>query len=184
MVTEAEVSAYIERAHDGSNMSKPPFERSVYREMLEAGQQQAAQVQAKTAEAAEIKQLRQRVAALERMVIGKDSTLIKAVGTALGRNRREIEALLEAREPVPIPLPVLDQQDRPTMRYCGLWGATKQYRPGDVVTYNGGGWVAQIISTGLKPGDGVGWKLAVKSDTASLRAIVKDEVKKQLDGRR
>jgi hypothetical protein len=37
------------------------------------------------------------------------------------------------------------------------------------------------MGAGVRPGAGeTGWRLAVKSDTASLRAIVKDEVRKQL----
>ena len=183
-VSEAEVSKYIARAHDGSNMPRPPWSRSVYRELIEAEQPQA---QAKSAEATELRQLRQRVAQLERMVLGKNAVLLRVVGKAIGQTHKAIDGQIKAiadREPVPIPLPVLDQHDRPTMRYCGLWSATKAYQPGDTATFNGGGWVAQIGSTGLKPGDGVGWKLAVKSDTASLRAIVKDEVTRQLKGAR
>ena len=38
MVTEAEVSDYIERAHAGSNMPNPRWSRDVYRELLEDGQ--------------------------------------------------------------------------------------------------------------------------------------------------
>ena len=183
MVTEAEVSDYIEQAHAGSNMSRPPWSRSFYRELLEDGQRQQAQVQAKTAEAQEIKQLRQRVAKLERMVLGKNAILLKVVGTALGRSRRDIDdriKALEDRAPVPIPLPVLDQHDRPTMHYAGLWNATKSYQSGDLATHNGSGWVAQINSTGLKPGDGVGWKLAIKGDPSHLKGLVQAEVRKQL----
>ena len=70
------------------------------------------------------------------------------------------------------------------MRYAGLWNATKSYQPGDLVTHNGSGWVAQINSTGLKPGDGVGWKLAIKGDPSHLKGLVQAEVRKQLGGRR
>ena len=41
------------------------------------------------------------------------------------------------------------------------------------------------MGVGVKPSDGeTAWRLAVKSDTASLRAIVKDEVTRQLGGRK
>ena len=142
---------------------------------------------APAADPEELQQLRRRVAKLERMVLGKNAVLLKAVGTAIGRSRREIEdrvKALEDRAPVPIPLPLLDQHDRPTMRYAGLWNATKSYQSGDLATHNGSGWVAQIDSTGLKPGDGVGWKLAIKGDPSHLKGLVQAEVRKQLGGRR
>ena len=186
MVTEAEVSDYIERAHAGSNMPNPRWSRDVYRELLEDGQQHVAQMQAKSAEAAEIRHLRQRVAALERMVIGKNAVLLKVVGTAIGRAHRESDERIEAlenREPVPLPM---DDWNNPTVHYCGLWNAKNLYGPGAMVTCNGAGWIAMsAMAAGVKPGVGeTGWRLAVKSDTANLRAIVKDEVKKQLGGRR
>ena len=186
MVTEAEVSDYIEQAHSGSNMPRPPWSRSFYREQLEAGQQHSAQVRAEAAEAQEIKQLRERVAKLERMVLGKNAVLLKVVGTALGRSRREIEdrvKVIEDREPVPLPLP---HWNNPTVHYCGLWNSANIYGPGAMVTKDGACWIAtSAMAAGVKPGDGpTGWRLAVKSDTASLRALVKDEVRKQLGGRK
>ena len=55
-----------------------------------------------------------------------------------------------------------------------------------MVTCNGAGWIAMsAMGAGVKPGVGeTGWRLAVKSDTASLRALVKDEVARQLKGGR
>jgi regulator of protease activity HflC (stomatin/prohibitin superfamily) len=68
-VTEAEVDDYIEM-HRPPNCSQPQFSRDFWREQAEADQQYRAQVaakaQAKTTEAAEIEQLRRRVATLEK----------------------------------------------------------------------------------------------------------------------
>ena len=138
---------------------------------------------APAADPEELQQLRRRVAKLERMVLGKNAILLEVVGQVLGETHGELEGRIKAvedREPVPIPLPVLDQHDHPTMRYAGLWNATKSYQPGDLTTHNGSGWVAQITSTGLKPGDGVGWKLAIKGDPSHLKGLVQAEVRKQL----
>ena len=48
-----------------------------------------------------------------------------------------------------------------------------------MVTSAGAAWIAMsAIAAGIKPGDGAtGWRLAVKSDTAIVRAAVKDEVR-------
>ena len=184
MVTEAQLDDYI-ATHRADVPST--FSRSFWREQAEASQHQHRQVQAKSTEAAEIKQLRERVRRLERMVLGEKAILLKAVGRAIGQTHKAIDGQLKAiedREPIPISLPVLDQHDRPTMRYAGIWSATKAYQPGDLATYNGSGWVAQIGSKGLRPGDGTGWKLAVKGDPSRLKGLVQAEVHKQLQERR
>jgi hypothetical protein len=138
----------------------------------------------------ELQQIRRRLAKLERMVIGENATLLKAVGTVLGEAHGEIEQRLKALEDrEPIALPSADDvatiERGPGLYYCGLWNATTRYAPGAMVTKDGAAWIAMTaMAAGTKPGDGpTGWRLAVKSDTASLRAIVKDEVKKQLGGR-
>jgi hypothetical protein len=187
-VTEAEVDDYIEM-HRPPNCSQPQFSRDFWREQAEADQQYRAQVaakaQAKTTEAAEIEQLRRRVATLEKGLLTEGGWFLKAVGTALGEVHRQVDDridMLENREPVPLPVP---DWHNPTVRYCGLWNAKNLYGPGDLVTFSGGGWVAtSAMGAGVRPGDGeTGWRLAVKSDTSMLRTIVRDEVRKQLKER-
>jgi hypothetical protein len=134
------------------------------------------------AAAEELRQLRRRVAKLERMVLGEKAIMLKAIGTALGETHREIDDRIDAlenREPVPLSVP---DWNNPTVHYCGLWNSKNLYGPGAMVTYNGGGWVAMsAMGAGVRPGDGeTAWRLAIKSDTASVRSIVKDEVRKQL----
>jgi hypothetical protein len=130
----------------------------------------------------ELRQLRRRVAKLERMVLGEKAILLKAVGTVLGETHGELEdriKVLEDREPVALPVP---DWNNPTVHYCGLWNAKHLYGPGALVTYNGAGWIAMsAMGAGVRPGAGeTGWRLAIKSDTSALRSIVKDEVRKQL----
>ena len=178
----------LEDVEDSGLTFAPWFSKFYLAEHRVRARMEAAKVAppAPAADQEELRQLRARVAKLERMVLGREAVLLKVVGTALGEVHGELDSQIKAiadRAPMPIPLPILDQPDRPQMRYCGLWDRTKAYRPGDLATYNGGGWVAQIGSTGLKPGDGMGWRLAVKSDTAQLRSLVKDEVKRQMGGR-
>lgn len=48
----------------------------------------------------------------------------------------------------------------PWLVYCGVWNAG-DYRPGDVVTWEGSAWVCRA-ATQDKPGTGPAWTLAVK----------------------
>jgi hypothetical protein len=131
---------------------------------------------------AELQALRKRLAKLEQGLLTEGGWFVKAVGQAIGEVHGKLENQIKAiedREPVPLPLP---DWNNPTVHYCGLWNSKHLYGPGALVTYNGAGWIAMsAMAAGVKPGDGpTGWRLAVKSDTASVRAIVKDEVRKQL----
>jgi hypothetical protein len=142
---------------------------------------------APAADPEELRQLRRRVAKLERMVLGKDAILLKAVGTVLGETHGELEdriKVLESREPIALPSAddVAAIERGPGLFYAGLWSSTMSYAPGAMVTKDGAAWIAMTaMAAGIKPGDGpTGWRLAVKSDTSALRPIVRDEVKKQL----
>jgi hypothetical protein len=190
-VTEAELDQYIETHRPDPNYPRPQFSRDFWRDQCEADRQYkartAAEAQAKVTEAQEIKQLRWRIAKLERGLLTKDGWFIKAVGTVLGEAHGEIEQRLKAledREPIALPSAedVAAIERGPGLFYAGLWNSKHLYGPGALVTYNGAGWIAMsAIAAGTKPGDGpTGWRLAVKSDTSALRSIVKDEVKKQL----
>jgi hypothetical protein len=189
-VSETELDEYIERSRPDSLNYPSSFSRELFwRPQAEADPQRRAQAAAKAdeaqVEAREIAQLRQRVAQLERMVLGKNAILVKAVGMAIGQSHGELErrvGAIEAREPLPVALPVLDQ-DRPVLRYAGLWSSEKSYQAGDLITFNGAAWVSLINSQGLRPGDGMAWKLAVKGDPTHLKALVKNEIQRQLKER-
>jgi hypothetical protein len=137
---------------------------------------------APASEPAELRQLRRRVAKLEKGLLTENGWFVKAVGQAIGEVHGELEDRIKAiedREPVPLPVP---DWNNPTVHYCGLWNAKHLYGPGALVTYNGAGWIAMsAMGAGVRPGAGeTGWRLAIKSDTSALRSIVKDEVRKQL----
>lgn len=48
------------------------------------------------------------------------------------------------------------------LKYLGVWQRQVAYEPGNMVTYNGSMWHANVASSGIEPGDGKGWTLAVK----------------------
>jgi hypothetical protein len=49
------------------------------------------------------------------------------------------------------------------LKYCGSWNSARSYKRGNFTTSGGSLWHAEIDSTGVRPGDGDTWKLAVKS---------------------
>jgi hypothetical protein len=54
-------------------------------------------------------------------------------------------------------------EQRPTLKYLGVWSADIDYAEGSAVTHDGSIFIAGIKSKGLRPGNGTaGWKLAVK----------------------
>ncbi|MER9733043.1 hypothetical protein [Mesorhizobium sp. M0217] len=53
-------------------------------------------------------------------------------------------------------------ESRPQLEYRGVWKSTDAYRRGDLTTYDGSMWHAQVGSQGLVPGQGEGWRLCVK----------------------
>ncbi|MBR1154818.1 hypothetical protein JQ575_29940 [Bradyrhizobium sp. JYMT SZCCT0428] len=57
-----------------------------------------------------------------------------------------------------------DIQQRPTLKYLGIWSAEKSYEPGTFVTHSGSIWYTDVKSVGVRPGEGANviWKLAVK----------------------
>ncbi|RUX24197.1 hypothetical protein EOA13_31380 [Mesorhizobium sp. M7A.F.Ca.US.011.01.1.1] len=53
-------------------------------------------------------------------------------------------------------------ESRPQLEYRGVWKSTDAYKRGDLTTYDGSMWHAQVGSQGLVPGQGEGWRLCVK----------------------
>jgi hypothetical protein len=53
-------------------------------------------------------------------------------------------------------------QNRPTLLDAGVWEQGKTYRAGSLVSHQGGGWIAQAETKGVRPGDGGLWRLAIK----------------------
>jgi hypothetical protein len=139
------------------------------RELAEDAHRQQAEAAAATATAREIKQLRERIARLEKQL----NVLPEVLGRAMGMVQRDVATALgarlealEAREPVSVPLPSMVEVGRgPAVYFEGVWDAAKSYRPGDMVTHAGAGWIAlSAMAAGVRPGDGpTAWRLAVKA---------------------
>ncbi|WP_164780226.1 hypothetical protein [Mesorhizobium sp. M7A.F.Ca.US.011.01.1.1] len=53
-------------------------------------------------------------------------------------------------------------ESRPQLEYRGVWKSSDAYKRGDLTTYDGSMWHAQVGSQGLVPGQGEGWRLCVK----------------------
>lgn len=88
------------------------------------------------------------------------------------QRRAEIEGLVKSLAPVigdfvlaaitPLRERTKELESRPTLRYLGIWDASRTYPPGSFVTHAGSVWHADVQSTGIRPGEGGFWKLAVK----------------------
>jgi hypothetical protein len=106
----------------------------------------------------EVVDLRQRVAALERLLGPNGRTLIsgfaKATGDAIGRVRLEERAHTAA-----------ELERRAFMRYGGVWDEAAEYPRGALVTHAGSAWVALTpAEKGLRPGKAPAWRLAIKGE--------------------
>jgi hypothetical protein len=64
-------------------------------------------------------------------------------------------AALEAR------VALLEQ--KPHVKFCGVFESGKSYQPGDACTHSGGLWICRAATTGQPNQDFHGWTLAVKS---------------------
>jgi hypothetical protein len=60
---------------------------------------------------------------------------------------------------------------------AGVWRDDHGYDAGSLVSHGGGGWIAQRdTAASERPGTSPGWRLAVKSDLAEVRKVVKAEL--------
>src|SRR4051812_28756365 len=91
------------------------------------------------------------------------------------QRRAEIEGLVKSLAPVigdfvlkataPLRERLKELESRPTLRYLGVWDASRTYPPGSFVTHAGSIWHTDQETTGVRPGDGAIWRLAVKRGT-------------------
>ncbi|UPJ81916.1 hypothetical protein IVB16_08095 [Bradyrhizobium sp. 183] len=92
------------------------------------------------------------------------------------QRRAEIEGLVKSLAPVigdfvlkaitPLKERLRELESRPTLRYLGIWDASRTYPPGSFVTHAGSIWYTDAQNTGLRPGEGGNfWRLAVKRGT-------------------
>jgi hypothetical protein len=86
------------------------------------------------------------------------SPLQKFIGEMNTRNIERNQRLdaLEAR--------VAELEQRPSLKYIGVWREGEDYVAGDAVTDHGSLWIARVNHIKSRPGtDGIGgWQLAVK----------------------
>ncbi|TFV36476.1 hypothetical protein [Bradyrhizobium niftali] len=88
------------------------------------------------------------------------------------QRRAEIEGLVKSLAPVigdfvlkataPLKERLKELESRPTLRYLGIWDASRTYQPGSFVTHSGSVWNCDVENTRVRPGDGGIWRLAVK----------------------
>jgi len=88
------------------------------------------------------------------------------------QRRAEIEGFVKSLAPVigdfllaaitPLKERIKELESRPTLRYLGVWDASRTYPPGSFITYAGSMWHTATENTGVRPGEGGFWKLAVK----------------------
>ena len=62
----------------------------------------------------------------------------------------------------PLERRIAELEQRPSLKYQGVWRSDVQYAGGDTVSHGGGMWVA-MGATKARPGDGRSWQLAVKA---------------------
>ncbi|MCK1324220.1 MULTISPECIES: hypothetical protein [unclassified Bradyrhizobium] len=88
------------------------------------------------------------------------------------QRRAEIEGLVKSLAPVigdfvlaairPLKERLKELESRPTLRYLGIWDASRTYPPGSFVTHAGSIWHTDVENAGVRPGESGFWKLAVK----------------------
>jgi chitodextrinase len=91
------------------------------------------------------------------------------------QRRAQIEGFVAAVAPVladfvlaaitPLKERLKELESRPTLRYLGIWNASRTYQPGSFITHSGSVWNCDVENTGVRPGDGGIWRLAVKRGT-------------------
>jgi hypothetical protein len=104
----------------------------------------------------EVAALRQRVAAIERIIGPNGKRLVQCVAAATGDALRQVR--LEERAHAAAEL-----EKRGFVSYHGVWDEAAEYPRGALVTQGGSAWVALTpAEKGLRPGKAPAWRLAVK----------------------
>jgi hypothetical protein len=107
----------------------------------------------------EVAELRQRVAALERLLGPGGRRLAGGITRATGDALREIRE--QDREHL-----LGELEKRGFVTYGGVWDEAAEYPRGALVTHGGSVWVALTpAEKGLRPGKAPAWRLAVKGES-------------------
>jgi hypothetical protein len=107
----------------------------------------------------ELQQLRRRMAKLEKMVLGENAILLKAIGTALGEAQGELERRIAGLERQ------LNDIEQTRLRFMGVHEPGRRYSRGVLVVRNGSLWHCNG-DTSETPGRSNDWQLAVKQGEA------------------
>ena len=86
-------------------------------------------------------------------------TLVKAIAPPI------VEILKRTVDPLKARIAALEQ--RPTSKYCGIHQPEPVYEEGSLCTKGGSLWIATRQTAGRPGGDDSGWRLIVKSGTAT-----------------
>jgi hypothetical protein len=107
----------------------------------------------------EVAELRQRVAALERLLGPGGRRLAGGITRATGDALREIRT--QDRTHI-----LGEVERRGYLSYGGVWDEAATYQRGALVTYGGSAWVALTpAEKGLSPGRAPTWRLAIKGES-------------------
>ena len=60
---------------------------------------------------------------------------------------------------------IVELEERPTLRYLGVYEAARQYAKGNFVTHDGSLWHCRADVTRARPGSDSDWQLAAKRGT-------------------
>jgi hypothetical protein len=166
-VSEEALTDWIERCWPpGGAYPRPPWDRSVFRELFESEQRD----RAKAAESSELAQLRR---------------IVERQGREIAKLRRELrETVATIADGVGEALPAWRESEH-IPRYRGVWSASEHYRTADEVTHAGARWHASAaIVPGVKPGAGdTPWQLTHKSDDARMRKLIREELQREVAAR-
>jgi hypothetical protein len=96
---------------------------------------------------------------MEGLAIG----VAQAIADAVKPLQERIDALEQKRGLAGIAARIAELEQRPGLKYCGVFDPEQSYVSGDFCTFRGSIWHCSIPSTGERPGGAAGvWTLAVK----------------------
>jgi hypothetical protein len=170
-------SLSMEQVHDIADARwGEPFKRCYAAQELLTKQKQEAERQVP-----ELVQLQRRVAQLEQY----NQENVRRLNKAIKNIDQQLDELLDIfvckdgeKKPYIIDLiqnlsaaadkPLVERiaalEQKPSLRYCGIYSEQEQYRPGDCVSRNGSIWHCNAPTFGTPPGDGNEfWTLCVKA---------------------
>ena len=93
-------------------------------------------------------------------VLPANSTLLAIIVTGAAAAITSVNSAPAGRRNLSLPLSLLD------LRSVGPYNAGATYQAGNIVGYNGGGYIAKITSTGVTPVEGTSWGLVASAGAA------------------